>query len=135
MTDLSPSVWREIESASKNYQQVNGRAVIPLVELRNILKRSRRSLDQNALLWVLYTEARDKGGDLLAGWDTETIHEYMLGEYFGWVTTEALGRKRQTPARRSSRLAKAEFSDFLEFVVRRFAEHGIILELPGEQAA
>jgi len=133
MTDLNPAQWSEIEAVSG--RTADGKPYILLGHLRTILKKSRRTNDQNALLWALYTDARDKGGELLAGWDTETIHDYMLGEYFGWVTTEALGRKRQTPVKRSSRLTKLEFSDFIEFVVRRFAEHGIVLELPGEQVA
>jgi hypothetical protein len=39
------------------------------------------------------------------------------------------------PKKRSSKLTKQEFSDFVEFVVRKFAEYGVVLELPGEQAA
>jgi hypothetical protein len=56
----------------------------------------------------------------------------MLGEYHGWIKCEAFGRVRMKPKKRSSRLTKMEFSDFVEFVVRKFAEHGIVLELPGE---
>ena len=134
MSDLTPAQWREIEAASDSFGNMPGR-FIALGVLRSIIKRSRRSLDQNALLWALYTEAKEKAGEALGGWDTATIHEYMLGEHFGWITSEALGRKRQTPLRRSSRLTKPEFSEFVEFVVRRFAEHGIVLSLPGEQAA
>ena len=100
--------------------------------LRNIIKKARRSTDQNALLWALYTDAKAIGGETLGGWTTEDLHEYMLGEHFGWTVHEALGRKRQKPKHRSSRLTKTEFSDFVEFGVRRFAEHGIVLRLPGE---
>lgn len=84
-----------------------------------------RTNEQNALLWAIYAEALKVGVEKFGGWDAEMIHEEMLGEHFGWVTTEALGRKRQTPARRSSRLTKPEFSAFVDFVVKRFAEHGI----------
>lgn len=105
---------------------------VGLGDLRNILKKSRRTNDQNALLWALYSDALKQGGETLGGWTTSDIHEYMLGEFFGWQVCEAFGRKRQKPARRSSRLAKMEFSDFVAFVVQRFAEHGIVLELPGE---
>ena len=131
---LTPSQWKAIENESVFCDVAVGRTIqaIELGKLRTIIKKSRRSTDQNALLWALYDDAKKLGGELLGGWDTETIHDYMLGEYFGWVTSEALGRKRQTPARRSSRLSKTEFADFLEFVVRRFAEHGIVLQLPGE---
>ena len=136
MTDLTASQWKEIEAnAVTIFLQGQSKQYISVGKLRTLLRRSKRSLDQNALLWALYTEARDKGGELLAGWDSATIHEFMLGEYFGWVTSKALGQVRKTPVKRSSTLTKMEFSDFLEFVVRRFAEHGIVLDLPDERAA
>jgi hypothetical protein len=70
----------------------------------------------------------------LGGWTSADIHEYMLGEYFGWEVCEAFGRKRQKPIRRSSRLTRLEFSDLVEFVVRRFAEHGVVLDVPNDSA-
>lgn len=133
MSDLTAAQWREIEESAG--RTADDKPYILLGTLRSIIKRSRRSLDQNALLWALYTEALAKGGETLGGWSTEDLHEYMLGEHFGWDVQKALGRTRHKPKRRSSRLTKPEFSDFVEFVVRRFAEHGIVLELPGEIAA
>jgi hypothetical protein len=131
MTDLTPSQWREIEQNSAMH---DGYKMIALGVLRTIL-RKRRTNDQNALLWALYDDALKKGGEALGGWSRDDVHEYMLGEYWGWDVCEAFGRKRMKPKRRSSRLTKMEFSDFVEFVVRRFAEHGIVLQLPGEIAA
>lgn len=133
MTDLTPAVWREIERQSLDL--VRGDKHIGLKTLREILRKSRRSGEQNRLLWALYSDALQQGGETLGGWTSEDIHEFMLGEYYGWQVHEALGRKRMKPVKRSSRLTKSEFSDFLEFVVRKFAEHGIVLELPGEVAA
>lgn len=135
MSDLSPAVWKEIERASVYlpHEGVKGLGrYIGIGILRNIIKKSRRTNDQNALLWVLYQDALKLGGEALGGWTKDDIHEYMLGEYHGWEIHEALGRKRQKPKARSSRMTKLEFSDFVEFVVRRFAEHGIVLELPDE---
>lgn len=134
MIDLSPAVWKEIEAHARSFPARPER-FISLGALRTIIKKSRRSNDQNALLWALYSDAIAKGGETLGGWTTEDIHEYMLGEYHGWKVHEAFGEKRKKPIKRSSRLTKMEFSDFVEFVVRRFAEHGIVLELPGDQAA
>jgi hypothetical protein len=128
VSDLPISVWREIEEASV-------RGSIRLGVLRTILKKSRRSNDQNSLLWALYTEALEKGGEDLGGWTTAELHEYCLGEYHGWQIAEALGMKRKRPVKRSSRLTKTEFRDFIDFVVQRFAEHGIVLSLPSEDAA
>lgn len=133
MSDLSPEVWREIERQAVDI--VRGQKHISLGALRAILRKSRRTTDQNALLWSLYDDAIKQGGETLGGWSKDDIHQYMLGEYFGWDKCTAFGRTRLKPKKRSSRLAKTEFSDFVEFVVRRFAEHGIVLQLPGEQAA
>lgn len=138
MTDLTPAVWAEIQKASvylpDDAQNCLGR-YIGLGDLRNVLRKSKRTNDQNALLWALYDDALTQGGEALGGWTKDDLHEYMLGEHFGWEVHEALGKKRQKPRRRSSRLTKMEFSDFVAFVVQRFAEHGIVLELPGDIAA
>jgi hypothetical protein len=132
MTELTASQWRTIEKESVYLpgQSAVGR-FIGLGTLRTILKR-RRTNDQNAFLWALYSDALKQGGETLGGWTTEDVHEFMLGEYHGWQRCEAFGRVRMKPLKRSSRLTKQEFGDFLEFVVRKFAEHGIVLELPGE---
>jgi hypothetical protein len=100
--------------------------------LRNIIRKARRTTDQNALLWALYDDVLKLGGEALAGWSRDDLHEFALGEYFGWDVSEAFGRKRMKPKRRSSRLTKAEFSDFVDAFVRLMAGHGIVLTLPGE---
>jgi hypothetical protein len=130
-TELPRSVWREIEKASA-YLPIDhpvGR-YIGLGTLKNILRKSRRTNDQNALLWALYDDVLKQGGETLGGWTREDLHEYCLGEWFGWDEHKAFGRTRLKPKRRSSRLTKMEFSDFVEFVVQRMAEHGIVLQLP-----
>jgi hypothetical protein len=131
MSDLPASTWREIERSALAFP-ARTEKFISLGALRTIIKKSRRTNDQNALLWALYSDALKQGGEALGGWTTDDVHEYMLGEYWGWDKCTAFGRTRLKPKRRSSRLAKSEFSDFVEFVVRKFAEHGIVLELPGE---
>lgn len=133
MSDLSASVWREIEKQAIYLPgQTSVGRYIGVGTLKNILKKSRRTNDQNALLWALYDDAIKQGGETLGGWSREDVHEFMLGEYHGWDVCEAFGRKRMKPKKRSSRLTKSEFGDFVEFVVRKFAEHGIVLELPGD---
>jgi hypothetical protein len=129
VSDLSPEIWAEIERQSVI---VRGQKAISLWALRNILRKSRRTSDQNSLLWALYEDAIKQGGETLGGWTKDDIHEYMLGEYHGWEKKTALGRTRLKPVKRSSRMTKAEFSDYVAFVVKRFAEHGIVLELPGD---
>lgn len=87
-------------------------------------KKPKRSEQQNRYLWgVCYAELCK----VLPGWDSEDVHEYMLGEHFGWETIEGLGRKRIKPIRRSSRLNKMEFADFVSFIQRKAAEHGVFI--------
>jgi hypothetical protein len=54
----------------------------------------------------------------------------MLGEWAGWETLTLGGKTIHKPLRRSSRLNKQDFSDFLEFLSRRAAELGIVIPEP-----
>jgi len=132
MTELSGAVWKEIESQSALH---DGHRMIALGVLRTILKKSRRTTDQNALLWSLYEDIIKLGGEALNGFTKDDLHEYFLIDYFGSETRELFGRKKLKPLKRSSRLTKGEFSDFVEHIVRFAAERSIVLKLPGEQAA
>jgi hypothetical protein len=88
-----------------------------------------RSNEQNAYLWGVAYPAILKH---LPGWDADDIHEYCLGECFGWETLEGLGRRRVKPVRRSSRLSTTEFSDYVGFIQRTMAAKGIDVPDPGE---
>jgi hypothetical protein len=87
-------------------------------------KKRRRSEQQNRYLFgVVYTEIAKH----LVGWDKDDIHEFCLGEHFGWETVEGFGKKRLRPIRRSSRLNKQEFCDFVSWIQRYMAEKGIYI--------
>lgn len=131
-TELSPAVWQEIEQSAVLR---DGRKYIAVPELRNILRKSRRSLDQNSLIHALFDDTIKRGGEALGGWSREDIKEWALGEWGGWDRCEAFGRTRLKPKRRSSRLTKAEMADFIEWYVAKMAQFGIVLELPGERVA
>jgi hypothetical protein len=93
--------------------------------------KPRRSDSQNAFLWgVVYPSILEGGGEALAGWQKDDLHEFMLGEHFGWETLSLGGRTVHKPVRRSSRLNKQDFSDYLEFLSRRAAELGIVIPEP-----
>jgi hypothetical protein len=80
--------------------------------------RKRRSDDQNRALWgVAYKTLHDATGN-----DPEDLHEFFLGEFFGWEIRDVLGQKRKVPMRRSSKLSTVEFADFYAFIQRRSAE-------------
>ena len=89
-----------------------------------------RSLEQNRALWgVIYPAVLQH----LPGWDADDLHEYFLGEWSGWEIIEGFGRKRMRPVRRSSKLSTTEFADYIAFIQRRMAEHGIYVPDPGEE--
>jgi hypothetical protein len=87
-------------------------------------QKARRSLSQNAYLWgVVYPAVMQR----LDGWDAEDIHQFFLGEHFGWETLAGFGKRRMRPLKRSSGLTKIEFSEYVDFIQRRAAELGIII--------
>lgn len=92
-------------------------------------QKATRSNEQNAYLWgVVYPTVLQN----LPGWDADDLHEYFLGEHYGWQTLEGMGRKRLKPVRRSSRLSTTEFSDHVAFIQRAMAEKGIYVPDPNE---
>lgn len=89
-----------------------------------------RSSSQNAYLWgVVYPLILEH----LPGWTADDVHEFFLGEHFGWETVEGFGRKRMKPLRRSSRLSTVEFSEHVEFIQRFMAEKGVYIPDPNEE--
>lgn len=91
--------------------------------------RRRRSDDQNRALWgVAYKTLADATGN-----DPDDLHEFFLGEFFGWDVIEVMGQKRRVPKRRSSKLTTTEFAEFYDFIQRRAAENGYYVPSPGEE--
>ena len=96
--------------------------------------KPKRTTSQNAYLWgVVYPHILKAGTQHLAGWEAKDLHEYLLGEHFGWERVEGFGKPRMRPLRRSGRLNKQEFSDFVDFIKRRMAEHGITVPDAGAE--
>jgi hypothetical protein len=129
MTEIPLAIWQEIE---RNAVMHDGQKRIGLGVLRNIFAKARRTNPQNALLWSLYADVLRQGGETLGGWTKDDLHEFALGSYFGWDKYEAFGMKKVKPKKRSSKLAKSEFSNFVEHFVMQMAQHGIMLKLPGD---
>ena len=93
--------------------------------------KPKRSDQQNAFLWgVVYPSILEGGGEALRGWTTTDLHEYFLIEAFGSEVIEGFGRKRHKPLRRSSKLTKQEFSDYLAIIEAKCAELGIHIPEP-----
>ena len=94
-----------------------------------------RTNQQNAYLWgVVYPAVIEGGGEALGGFTRDDVHEWLLGECFGWEVLEGFGRKRMRPLKRSSALNKQEFSDYLTFIDAKCAEFGIVIPEPYEPA-
>ena len=102
--------------------------------------KPRRSDQQNRYLWgVVYGTILKALGPSLQGWDSTDLHEYLLGEWAGWERLEGLGRVRLRPVKRSSRLSKVEFMDYVAWIQQHMAEKGVYVpdpnEVPNDRAA
>jgi hypothetical protein len=89
-----------------------------------------RTESQNKLLWAIYTQILSVGGEEMGGWTKQDLHDFFLMSHFGEEVYEVFGRKRIRPLRRSSRLNKQEFSDFIAHIQQFMAERGIFIEDP-----
>ena len=92
-------------------------------------RRCTRSVQQNRFLWGTVYPTIQKH---LQGWSAEDIHDYCLGECYGWEMLEGFGRKRMRPIRRSSKLSTTEFMDYIADIQQRMAGHGIYVPDPNE---
>lgn len=101
--------------------------------------KSTRTLSQNAYLWgVLYPPIVE-----LTGYETEELHEYCLGSFYGWIEKkvprkpsaptgfESVPRRTTTTDETGKRavLSTREFADYVDFV-QRFAAEKLGLVLP-----
>ncbi len=87
-----------------------------------------RSTQQNRYLWgAVYPTILKDGGEAFRGWTPEELHESFLGDHFGWEVRNFFGRKKYVPKRRSARLNKQEFADFIDHIQRRMAAVGVFI--------
>jgi hypothetical protein len=88
--------------------------------------KPRRTEQQNRYLWgVVYRTISGETGN-----EVNDLHDYFLGEFFGWEEYDVLGRKKMRPRERSSRQVKARFSEYIEFIISRAANLGIVIPPP-----
>ena len=98
-----------------------------------------RTLSQNAYLWgVCYPLMSER-----SGYEVAELHEYLLGEFYGWVEkrvpkkpsnpkgTESVPRRTTTKNEAGERavLSTKEFADFVDFV-QRIAAEKMMLVIP-----
>lgn len=94
--------------------------------------KEKRTVDQNALLWSIYTDILDRGGEDMGGWTKDDLHEFFLIDHFGSSTIEVFGKKRLVPLKRSKALPKAEFAKLVDHIVRFMAMRGVVIDMPGD---
>lgn len=91
--------------------------------------RKERSDEQNKALWgVAYPALEKATGQSVNDW-----HEYMLGEYFGWIEYTLFGKRKLRPARTTTtgysgeadKLSTADFADYYTFIQHRAAQNGV----------
>jgi len=100
-----------------------------------ITKGGKRSLEQNAYLWGVVYETILTSGLKDQGWRADDLHEWFLGECYGWKTLDGFGRKRMKPLKRSSGRTKMEFMDYIAFIQEKMAEQGVYIPDPNEELA
>lgn len=88
-------------------------------------KKKRTDAQNRFLRGVVYPMILEQGGETLGGWTAADLHEYFLGECFGWEVLEGFGRKRMRPLKRSSVLTVEEFKDYLMFIEQKCLDMGM----------
>lgn len=89
-----------------------------------------RSEKQNNTLWLLYGWIIKLGGAAMEGTTKEELHDFFLLRHFGEEVHMVFGKKKLRPVRRSSRLSKHEFAEFMNGIYDFMASQGVILPLP-----
>lgn len=102
------------------------------IEIKQSVKE--RTDPQNKALWgVAYPALQAATGQPANDW-----HEYMLGEWFGWVEYTLFGKRKLRPARTTTtgydgeqnKLSTAEFAEYYEFIQARASENGVFVPDP-----
>ena len=95
------------------------------VAIGQVIKKNRRSLGQNALMWSLLADISDQ---------VEWHGEKMSKKDWKWVFTAAIRRQRMVPGidggivflgEPTSVMSKQEMSDLIELLYSFGAEHGV----------
>lgn len=80
-------------------------------------RKTRSSLQNRALWGIAYKLLSEHTGH-----EPDELHEYFLGEFWGWETVDFFGQKKRRPKRRSHDMKTTEFSDYYAFIQRKGAQ-------------
>ena len=92
--------------------------------LVTVEKLSRRSNDQNALMWSIVSQIADA-----AGVDKNDLHAHLLVMRYGWQQTEWAGQVIQRRPK-SSRFSSEQMSDFIHWLLEFAADKGVKITTP-----
>lgn len=94
--------------------------------------KSTRTNQQNRYLWSIYGHILKVGGEEMRGWTKDDLHTFFLGEFSGWDKRVLFGRTRLVPVRRSSRMNKQDFTDFVDSISSFMAQRGVYVPTPDD---
>jgi hypothetical protein len=90
-----------------------------------------RSSQQNKYLFgVIYKTILEQGGEAMRGWTLADLHDFFLIDFFGSEVIEVFGKRRHVPLRRSSKLSKLEFANYIAHIQQFMGERGVFLDDP-----
>ena len=92
--------------------------------LVTVEKLSRRSNDQNALMWSVVSQIADA-----AGVDKNDLHAHLLVMRYGWQQTEWAGQVIQRRPK-SSKFSSEQMSDFIHWLLEFAADKGVKITTP-----
>jgi len=92
--------------------------------LVTVEKLSRRSNDQNALMWAIVSQIADA-----AGVDKNDLHAHLLVIRYGWQQTEWAGQVIQRRPK-SSKFSVEQMSDFIHWLLEFAADKGVKITMP-----
>jgi len=89
-----------------------------------------KTTQQTRFLWGVVYPCILESSELLAGWHADDLHTYFLEAFGGAEEITGFGRTYTRPIKRSSRMTKKEFTNYLEFISQRCADMGIVIPEP-----
>jgi len=92
--------------------------------LVTVEKLSRRSNDQNSLMWSIVSQIADA-----AGVDKNDLHAHLLVMRYGWQQTEWAGQVIQRRPK-SSKFSAEQMSDFIHWLLEFAADKGVKITTP-----
>jgi len=92
--------------------------------LVTVEKLSRRSNDQNSLMWSIVSQIADA-----AGVDKNDLHAHLLVIRYGWQQTEWAGQVIQRRPK-SSKFSAEQMSDFIHWLLEFAADKGVKITMP-----